>query len=499
MTDKQILKKTPTNKHAPMENKSIGKSPPPLYRFADRVLTVSLPTAGMLAILVFTKELSPETAVISFATVVMLTVVVMLPFLYDLQKVAEYTRLMSLGDETLPIPDIDENEEAGQIIASINQIRKFWNEKHEKLKAKSLSDAAVLDCLPDPLLMLGENRSIIGANLAARELFGANVVDNTLEIVLPDIEILEAVDAVLDGEVEREEIQFKIHDDEITYMRGKIELLPGQPTGGAVAVLALHDVTTLKRIEQLHADFVANASHELRTPLSIISGFIDTLKGAAKNDEKARNEFLDIMAGQSDRMSNLIEDLLTLSRIEMKTEKQPQKIIHIKGTLKNVTKALNITAKETGMNITLDIDANLPPVIGDDGELIQVFQNIIHNAIKYGYNGTEITVSAKLSSQTPKALLHQYMPPEPFVAVTVHNEGDTIPKEHLPRLIERFYRVYNDSEGTGLGLAIVKHIIRNHKGALNITSTKSRGTTFSVYLPIVPASNALPKYSKWGE
>ena len=223
----------------------------------------------------------------------------------------------------------------------------------------------------------------------------------------------------------------------------------------------------------MRADFVANASHELRTPLASLLGFIETLSGPARSDEAARTRFLRVMREQALRMRRLIEDLLSLSRIELDEHQAPRGRVEADEVLRKVAEALDLAAREKGMRIRLTLDPPLPAVTGDRDEIFQLFQNLIDNAVKYGAENTEIEVTARSDTAA--------------LAIAITDRGAGIPRQHLPRLTERFYRVDNarsrELGGTGLGLAIVKHIVARHRGTLMIDSTEGKGSTFTVRLP----------------
>jgi len=240
-----------------------------------------------------------------------------------------------------------------------------------------------------------------------------------------------------------------------------------------VTALLLHDLTVVRRSEQMRADFIANASHELRTPLAAVSGFIETLRGHAKEDEVARDQFLDIMGVEAARMRRLIDDLLSLSRIEMNEHVKPEGRIGLESVVRQAANALKPLAAQDGITISLESQPGLPPVIGDHDELVQLFQNLIHNAIKYGREKGKVQVS--LNRQ------------EALVAVSIRDDGEGIAPNDIPRLTERFYRVdvkrSRERGGTGLGLAIVKHIVLNHNGTVRVESSVGHGSTFFFTLP----------------
>jgi len=257
-----------------------------------------------------------------------------------------------------------------------------------------------------------------------------------------------------------------------------------------VAVLALHDLTAIKRIEQMRADFVANASHELRTPLAALLGFIETLRGPARDDAEAHERFLAIMQEQASRMSRLVNDLLSLSRIELDEHSKPTQNVDLGRIVEVAAETLQPLAKAKSMTIATSIEKPARAVAGEPDQLAQLVQNLLDNAVKYGRDGTSVDVSLTIPATLPAAA-GATLKAGATVAVAVRDRGEGIGKEHLPRLTERFYRVDTARSrklgGTGLGLAIVKHIVNRHRGALVIDSTLGEGSTFTVYLPAFAA------------
>ncbi|MBV8775759.1 MAG: GHKL domain-containing protein, partial [Alphaproteobacteria bacterium] len=255
-------------------------------------------------------------------------------------------------------------------------------------------------------------------------------------------------------------------------MQARIAQVEGVSREGIAAIVTLHDITALKLAEQMRADFVANAGHELKTPLATLIGFIETLLGSARDDAAARERFLGIMHDQGRRMARLVDDLLSLSRIELNEHVAPVGRVALAPLVEAVAASLELRAAERHMQFALSLPPDLPDVLGDRDELAQVFQNLLDNAVKYGRAHTEIEVSA---AADPAG-----------VAVAVADRGDGIAAEHLPRLTERFYRVdtarSRELGGTGLGLAIVKHIVNRHRGRLDIDSAPGQGSTFTVWL-----------------
>jgi two-component system phosphate regulon sensor histidine kinase PhoR len=241
----------------------------------------------------------------------------------------------------------------------------------------------------------------------------------------------------------------------------------------------------MKRAEQMRADFVAYASHELRTPLAALSGFIETLKGHARDDIEAREQFLGIMTVEAERMRRLIDDLLSLTRIEQNEHVPPSGEVSLQSVLRAAVAALTPLANLDHIALEISVDENLPAAVGERDELVQIFQNLIHNAIKYGRPGGHVWVTLGLAAVPGGRGADQ------MLAVGIRDDGEGIPPNAVPRLTERFYRVdvkrSRERGGTGLGLAIVKHIINRHQGRLLIESKLGEGSTFTVLLPAARA------------
>jgi two-component system, OmpR family, phosphate regulon sensor histidine kinase PhoR len=251
-------------------------------------------------------------------------------------------------------------------------------------------------------------------------------------------------------------------------------------------LLVFHDLTPLRRIEEMRADFVANASHELRTPLAALSGFIDTLRGSARDDPAARERFLAIMKTQATRMARLIDDLLSLSRIELTEHLHPDKPIDLVAVVRQVTDSLQTLARDRNVEIDLSVPHAPMIVLGDRDELTRVFENLVENALKYGAPGKRVSVSFARAKSAASAEITEAL-------VAVRDYGPGIAAEHLPRLTERFYRVdvtqSRAEGGTGLGLSLVKHILNRHRGRIVIESEAGKGATFTARLPLVPSES----------
>jgi two-component system phosphate regulon sensor histidine kinase PhoR len=346
---------------------------------------------------------------------------------------------------------------------------------------------ALLDALPDPVLVLDAQRRVALANLAARDLLGVEIEGNSLLSTLRQPALLNALDALGRGESpEPTELQ------EIAGHSMVAELAAIAPAGTEIGqtLIVFHDVSNLRRAESLRSDFVANVSHELKTPLATLIGFLETLKGPARNDEQARARFLDIMLAEAQRMSRIVADLLSLSRIELNEHQPPEGEADLNRLLTGVLDGLTLKAEQRGIVIKRPDPALLPRVPGDADELTQVVQNLVDNAIKYSRDQAVLTIRAEIF--TDPALLRLHLPHpkgvKAAIALSIRDQGPGIAREHLPRLTERFYRVDSarsrEMGGTGLGLAIVKHIVNRHRGKLEIQSVLGDGSIFTIYLPL---------------
>ncbi len=384
-------------------------------------------------------------------------------------------------DETITVPPAPPGSLiSGTLVASLFDALRSGQQARIALISSDAGKEALLAALPYPLVTVTAERRVTRANRAAKALFDSPVEGLDLISVLREPALLSAAESVLAGE-ESQTLEFTIAGGLMQHFVAQIRRLPFALPDGTIAILVLQDVTALKRAEQLRADFVANASHELKTPLASLMGFIETLDGAARDDPEARARFLPIMAEQSVRMAHLIEDLLSLSRIEMHEHTPPREVVDLTALLKRVAAALSIEAEKRQIALVVQAEAGLA-AYGDEDELEQVFRNLVENAIKYGRANSSVTIEAEAPGPTD-------MPSRPgrtSVTASVIDQGGGIPREHLPRLTERFYRVDKARSralgGTGLGLAIVKHIVNRHRGRLEIKSEPGQGSVFTVHL-----------------
>ncbi len=335
--------------------------------------------------------------------------------------------------------------------------------------------AALAGALPEPAILLAQDGTTLLFNGKARELFRGLKTGAHLSSATRNPQVLDAVM----GASALNPLQTVMFYDRVPVERYMAATVSWLELGGRVPpaiLLFLHDLTELRRLDQLRADFIANASHEIKTPLASLLGFIDTLQGAARHDEAARDRFLTIMAKQAQRMARLIDNLMSLSRVEMRAHLKPQDTVMIAGLVEQVCDMLEPIAAEANVKVETDCDLPNAAVLGDRDELTQVFINLIHNAIKYGRPGGVVKVSVQRVQEGSASLIE----------IAVQDDGPGIPSQHLPRLTERFYRVPGpaalEKSGTGLGLAIVKHVVNRHRGELRITSEAGLGSRFAVLL-----------------
>ena len=343
------------------------------------------------------------------------------------------------------------------------------------------------EALPDPVILLDQSGQVLFCNAPARGLFASLRHGSHISSVIRTPEFLDAVSMA----PERGRAVTVTYAERVPVGRRMAATVAPLTRGerASYILVLLRDLTEVERINQMRADFIANASHELRTPLASLRGFIETLQSSAKQDPGARERFLPIMAEQASRMTRLIDALLSLSRVEMNAHVPPSDLVDLNDVIDHAKDTLDPLARE--MSFRLDVVRFPRPAVvrGDRDELVQVLQNLVQNAFKYGDRGSQVRIEAKhipsLGRQAGR------------YAIAVIDKGPGILPEHLPRLTERFYRVdvasSREKGGTGLGLAIVKHILNRHKGELAIASTPGKGSTFTVMLSEV--KNAVPDRS----
>jgi two-component system, OmpR family, phosphate regulon sensor histidine kinase PhoR len=361
-------------------------------------------------------------------------------------------------------------------------------------RAARLTDLTIeglIAAFPAPAILVDPKLVVRSHNARALALVAGLKRGEPLTMALRNPEVVEAVRRAI-ATNSLQEIDYAERVPVSRWFR--VEAAPVALTGRArdegspdFVLVSLHDLTEDRRLERLRADFVANASHELRTPLASVVGFIETIQGPAKNDISARERFLAIMLAQANRMSRLIDDLLSLSRVELNEHVRPVAPVDVVPLLSQVRDSLGPYAKSLDVQVSVEAAAPSLVVLGDQDELFRLFENLVQNAIKYGAEGKSVEVTLKREPRGERR-------DEAVVAVRDHGPG--IPAEHLPRLTERFYRVdvtsSREKGGTGLGLALVKHIVKRHRGRLAIDSEPGKGATFIVRLEMASGGAEQP-------
>jgi two-component system phosphate regulon sensor histidine kinase PhoR len=335
-----------------------------------------------------------------------------------------------------------------------------------------MSDAGLtiqlINALPDGAIVIDGSATIVAANSLAEDALNLRLAGLNVSAVIRSTSFIDALATVLSDGL-AQSVDIEVRGQPPRQLSAHIAPLEGS---GRVLIL-FRDLTREQAIEKMRSDFVANASHEMRTPLSSIMGAIETLQGAAKNDAKARDMFLETMLGQARRMKRLIDDLLTLSRIELNEHVRPNAKVSLLDVARQAKSNLAGAAEEAKVAVGIS-GAGAVVVAGDGEELLQVVQNLLENAIKYGGSGGRVEIKCEQTGEDG--------------TLSVRDFGKGIAEFHIPRLTERFYRVNTQESrqrgGTGLGLAIVKHIMLRHRGRLGITSEPGRGSTFSVSIPL---------------
>ena len=333
---------------------------------------------------------------------------------------------------------------------------------------------ALFDAFADPIFLVDSERRIIRGNKAALSRFGGDITGQDFSLAVRSPQVLAALEAALLGQTP-DPVEFTLAEEIVRHFSATLQPLHISEQEGSPRVLVLlHDITAQRRTELLRVDFLTNASHEMKTPLASLLGFIETLQGPAKNDEAARERFLAIMHDQASRMTRLVQDLLSLARIELNEHSPPEGEVNMAPLIRQGLAQLEPRAKERDVALVADLPPAVPAITADEDQMMQVVQNLVENAISYTRPGTEVTVKLETSGH--------------WLRFSVTDHGPGMEAHHLPRLTERFYRAdagrSRAKGGTGLGLAIVKHILNRHQGRLLVESEPGKGSTFSVLLPL---------------
>jgi two-component system phosphate regulon sensor histidine kinase PhoR len=396
----------------------------------------------------------------------------------DLDLLIDSVRRVA-SDDTGPITETESAVMMDALGREIERLSRRLATRAALREQHRRADTLILERLPDPVIVLAADRSVRRANATARSAFG-----DDLPAVLRHPGVRGAIErAVATSQSQTTEVVLRapVHRDLYATV---VPMDPPLADGGQTLVV-LSDRTRERVVERMRADFVANVSHELRTPLASLIGFVETLRGPAADDPPAQQRFLEIMAEQGARMNRLIDDLLSLSRIELTEHQVPSEPLDLTGLIQRMVAGFEPRLAQRNVKLAMRIQADLPVVAGDADQMAQVLQNLLDNGLKYGRDGGVLSLDVRLAEPGNR------WPGRRGIVVAVADQGTGIPREDLPRLTERFYRVDKGRSravgGTGLGLAIVKHIVNRHRGQLLIESEVGKGTTVSVWLPLAQA------------
>lgn len=451
-----------------------------VMKLAKAVALINAVPIALIIVYASLGGLLLEHAFLALIAIVTTTTFFVHPYISNISALTDYVKKLA-QDKKPEEPDLSFLNNLEELSAAVEELHKSWENRKSQLEAAVAENKIVIEVLPDVLFILDKDQRIVRTNGMARQTFGPRILHRRLEEIIPVRDFLNTVENVR----QVREIEFRVNDGDIVreYL-AKVTKFPANSPSYTDTIITLHDLTEIKQSRRIRADFVANASHEMKTPLASIIGLIETLQNSAKDDEQARHEFLKIMGEQSYRMKTLIEDLLSLSKIEADTT-APDGKVDVAKILNDAKKHCEWQAKQKNVTVLIDIHNNLPPVLGDENQLSQVFINLIQNAIKYGNPDSDIVIEATITRKLPIEMSEKY---DMAVEISVTDKGEGIAPQHIPRLTERFYRVdagrTKKLGGTGLGLAIVKHTLNRHNGILQIKSQVGKGSTFTVYLPV---------------
>ncbi|MCE2520972.1 MAG: PAS domain-containing sensor histidine kinase [Alphaproteobacteria bacterium] len=454
------------------------------------IVPLVLVEAGIFLVLVATGELAVAAAAAGFAVLAVMSVVLVWPLVSGVDSIRSWiVRRSGLPD--LEPPGLRRGPLAPQLQSVLHAVSHALDERDTRIVGLARDNDHLLDALTAPVLLVSNESELVRFNGAADRVFGDLRAGQHVSRILRDPGFDGAIAAGL-GDGLSSVVEVVVTRDHVdSHLVLDVAPLPAG-MGDAALMVVCHDVTGARRTEQMRVDFVANASHEIRSPLTTLIGCIETLQGPARDDADSRARFLAMMEAQGRRMANLVEDLLSLSRIEIREHSQPNGEVTIAPLLCRLASTLHFEADRRSMTIDLDIPESMPAVRGDEDEIEQALYNLIANAIGYGRQGTVVSLAAGVADRPPD---HLRVARGRLAWISVTDRGDGIEAHHLPRLTERFYRVdkarSRERGGTGLGLAIVKHILSRHRGELHVASTPGKGSVFTVWLPAVFHENVM--------
>ena len=448
------------------------------------ILPLVLVEAGIFLVLVLTGELAAESAAAGFAVLAVMSAILVWPLVSGLERIRSWIVRRSGSAEPEP-PGLRGGPVVSRLQSVLDAVTHALDERDTHVVRLARDNDRLLDALTAPVLLVSKDSRLVRFNGAAGRVFGDLRAGQHVSRILRDPGFDSAVAAGL-GDGLPSVVEVVVTRDHVdSHFVLDVAPLP-DGLGDAALMVVCQDVTGARMTEKMRVDFVANASHEIRSPLTTLVGCIETLQGPARDDADSRARFLAMMEAQGARMANLVEDLLSLSRIEIREHTQPDGEVSIGPLLTRLASTLHFDADRRSMTIDLDIPDSMPAVRGDEDEIEQALYNLVANAIGYGRQGTAVSLAAGVADRPPDYLR---VARGRLAWISVTDQGDGIEAHHLPRLTERFYRIdkarSRERGGTGLGLAIVKHILSRHRGELHVASTPGTGSVFTVWLPAV--------------
>ncbi|MCS6861043.1 MAG: cell wall metabolism sensor histidine kinase WalK [Abditibacteriales bacterium] len=388
--------------------------------------------------------------------------------------------------------DLSHQDEIGELTTALNALSLRLLETQAELQREKEKSEAMLTRMADGIIVTDVSGRIVLFNPAAERIFGLpaqRALGRTVTDIFMDYDLSTMLTRAL-GQGVPQTAEVKVERPQERILNVFVTLVETEGRQGHGAVIVLHDLTEIRRLENIRRDFVANVSHELRTPVASLRAMAETLLMGAKDDPEAAQQFLETMLKETERLSVLLDDLLELARIEA-GKREPRKVdLNLRELVETVLNKLRPHAERKQLNLAVDVPEDLT-LRADPDAMQQILVNLLDNAIKYTPSGGSVTVTGKVRGNDgiPSIpFLSSTSPSLPYVVLSVSDTGVGIPHEHLPRIFERFYRVdkarSREMGGTGLGLSIVKHLVEMQGGKVTVESAVGRGSVFTVTLPI---------------
>ena len=434
-----------------------------------RTLIINIPALFILFVLLLMGKLTWISAGISLISFWAISAIIIFFVFKDLDNFINYLKNASQNLD-LELPRFRHGFFSSARLA--NTFQSFQN----SWRQRALSDIRVLENLPDPILMVNEKEMVVFANESARSLWESEIINYNVNVLFSDMAFTRSFASLVHQNNEKNSLEWQFtRNNKTSFFQVRMERLPTPSLLGGFFVVILHDITPFKAFKKKQADFFANASHELKTPLAILSGVIETLQGPAKDDPAAQEKFLNLMAEQTHHMTVLVKNLLQLAHMQQEATKEIEPVF-VNELLSGLVDDFELRSQKEGKPIILEKE-QLPRLMANRADLYRIFQNLLDNALKYGFEKKAITIKTFLKNSSDS---------KEWITVSVHNWGKTLTQEEQDRLFDRFYRVNSTQkvEGTGLGLSIVHQLVQKYDGKISVESTPEKGITFTVSFPL---------------